>query len=431
MALVFPSPPPKYKMYDKSALSKEKEWDVFNVHDPSIFKDFDGYYYIFSTDTRAEGKSKPGIQIRRSPDLINWEWWGRAFAGIPQKAGEWSGASDLWAPEVFWMKGYYYLYYSASTFGSQRSAIGVARSKSIAGSWDDLGIVVKTSAESVPNAIDPNIVTDRKGRPWLVYGSFFGGIFITRLNPDTGKLLNPEQQTLLARRADEVDNAVEGPYVIYNPQFDKFYLFVSYGSLSSNYNIRVGRSDEITGPYRDFRGHRLTDVETNPYYVGNKLVAGYKFTGGETWKAPGHNSVLKDGDDYFLVHHARGGKNPRWAYLHLRKLLWSQDGWPLVSPERYSGEVKQSIPRKVLPGKWEFIKFKPADNNIANPITVNCKISENSLRKLTDNVFQIKLGTEFQGRIIPCWDWENWQPALAFTGKNKKGLSLWGKRIRK
>lgn len=86
-SVVYPSEPPRYPLYDISTLDDERGWMVNNVHDPAIFKDGD-WYYVFSTDRQVgrEGRNKPiraGVQIRRSRNLIEWEWVGRAFDGVP------------------------------------------------------------------------------------------------------------------------------------------------------------------------------------------------------------------------------------------------------------------------------------------------------------------------------------------------------------
>ncbi len=83
---------------------------------------------------------------------------------------------------------------------------------------------------------------------------------------------------------------MEGPYIVYNPTFRKYYLFVSYDSLFEDYNVRVARSDSITGPYVDMNGHDMADTRYLPQYeIGNKILGGYQFSEGEGWIAPGHN----------------------------------------------------------------------------------------------------------------------------------------------
>ncbi|WP_052000959.1 arabinan endo-1,5-alpha-L-arabinosidase [Gracilibacillus halophilus] len=280
---------PPDDLYNDEYIHDESRWTTNNVHDPAIIKDGD-WYYVFSTDAEMGGDGQAGIQIRKSSDLIHWQWVTRAFSeGVPKEAKQWTGAKGLWAPEIIKMNGQYYMYYAASQFGKTQSFIGVATSEHIEGPFVDHGEVYKSKQdEPGPNAIDANITFDRNGEPWMVYGSFFGGIYIAAIDQTTGKLKQPESKgRLIAKRPVQVDRAIEGPYIVYHPTFDFYYLFVSYDSLFSNYNIRVARSKDITGPYEDIRGHQMTDVEKDPYLVGTKLLGGYQFQNHDGWIAPG------------------------------------------------------------------------------------------------------------------------------------------------
>jgi hypothetical protein len=179
-------------------------------------------------------------RINRPPAHLQ-QWAGYAMDGVPEPAKEWTGASGMWAPEAVKFGQTYYLYYCASQFGKNQSFIGVATSDSAEGPWTDQGEVYKTTKGSRPNAIDPNIVFDKQGNPWLIYGSFFGGIYANRLDPATGKLLHYGDGTLIACREHRTrDGSVEGPYMIYHPGYDMYYLFVSYDSLKFKLEMLAG-----------------------------------------------------------------------------------------------------------------------------------------------------------------------------------------------
>ncbi len=428
--LRFPSEPPRYPMYDPAVLHDETRWTVVNVHDPAIGKDGQ-FYYLFSTDVRVGGPPRPGIQVRRSKDLIHWEWFGYALDGIPKPALEWvPRARGIWAPDVVRIGDYFYLYYSVSAFGTNQSFIGVARSRSLAGPWEDLGEVVKTRWGDEANAIDPQVVFDRKKQPWLVYGSFFGGIYITPLDPTTGKAIDPQRRILLARRSAAVHGAVEGAFIVYHPKHDYFYLFVSYDSLFRDYNVRVARAKEVTGPYFDSNGRSMTDTTVEPWEVGTKILGGYQFRNGETWLALGHCSVLKDEKGWFMVHHAREQRDPAWAYLHVRRLVWTQDGWPLVSPQRYTGEEEQPIAERMVLGQWEFLTLNPAQNLPILAEEALVPSQQATVQKWGANTFVVTWQQErYEGVVLPAWDWERWCPTLVFTGISAKGVVLWGKRL--
>ncbi|UPK47167.1 arabinan endo-1,5-alpha-L-arabinosidase [Paenibacillus pabuli] len=445
--LVFPDAPQDTQLYDTSILDDESRWTVNNAHDPAIIKTDQGYY-VYSTDVRVAGEAKPGVMVRKSDDLINWSWVGQALPGIPKEALDWTGAVNLWAPDVIQVGDTYRMYYSASTFGSTRSAIGLQTSSSPEGPWTDEGLVVKTSENEKDklNAIDANPVLDAEGNSWMVYGSFFDGIYIAPLDPETGKFKEEGYGTRIAARDRATEEgAVEGPYIVYNPEFKKYYLFVSYDSLFEDYNVRVARADSITGPYTDVNGMNMLDTEHLPQYeVGTKILGGYRFTEGEGWVAPGHNSVLKDGDDYYIVHHARGETDKNWPYLHVRKMLWTKDGWPVVSPERYAGEYAQDIPKSMIAGEWEGLAVDPSvDGQVqAVPYTLqaNGKLkSENGSGKWTFDGKQTLIlewkespwggaSTE-ELKLLPSWDWERSQPALVMTGLSDRGIAVWGKQI--
>lgn len=442
--VVFPEDPKQGELKDISIINKSSEWGALGAHDPSVFKDGDTYY-VFSTDARVGGIPTPGIQVRKSKDMINWKYVGTAIDGVPLEAKEWSNAEGIWAPEMTKIGDEYYLYYCASSFGKNKSYIGLLKSKFIEGPWKDQGVVIKSNYSDNKNALDPNIVYDRDGQMWMSYGSFWNGIYLVRLDKETGKPVDDNDMGInIARRDSSVSGAVEGPYIIYNNEQDKYYLFVSYDSLSEDYNIRVGRADNIEGPYLDINGNEMTDTTSfNPNDIGNKIAGGYKFGEGQGWMAPGHNSVLNDNGEYYIYHHVRLEESPDWFYLNVRKIVWSKDGWPMLSPERYSGEKEQKIESKAIAGEWETII---QDKNINTVIpstkytfTSNGKIkNENQSGKwnLTeDNIITITLPNnngeeaEYQGQVLPAWDWENNKRTLVFTAIDKTGIAVWGKLI--
>jgi len=205
-----------------------KKWGTYNVHDPAVLKAGDTWY-MYSTDAiyykqRGEGRNvnvKPGnIQVRTSGDLINWQFEGWAFDSIPAGDKKWvldhsdnKGASNIWAPYPVYYKGKYRLYYCVSAFGLQTSSIGLAESDSPLGPWTLKGAVVRTRRGDRMNAIDPSIVTNPvDGRMWMHYGSYFGGLYVVELNPETGLTLHPNDQGhFVATRANIRKDNIEAP----------------------------------------------------------------------------------------------------------------------------------------------------------------------------------------------------------------------------
>ena len=305
----------------------ERGWGPRHAHDPTAVRDDDGTYYLFSTDAYSGGPARPGVQVRRSTDLTTWEFHGYALDGVPTDGGRWSDATGLWAPDVVRVRcdgiDEWRMYWSASTFGSRTSAIGLAVARQPTGPWHDRGLVVTSRHETPgPNAIDANAVVDRDGRHWLLYGSFFAGIHVLELDPSSGLAIDAPPGVCVARRRSDVEGAVEGPFAVARPG-GGYALLVSYDSLFSTYHVRVGVGAAVPGPYLDAQGQDLTDLETDPAEVGTTILAGHRFTGGRTWRAPGHASVLTDGGSQFLVHHVRDGDDPHRHEDPVRRLVWT------------------------------------------------------------------------------------------------------------
>lgn len=277
---------------------------LINSHDPGAIIKEGSKYYHFTTGT--------GIWYSTSNDLITWT--GAAapvFTTYPSwinsKIANFGGS--FWAPDAIHMNGYYYLYYSVSTFGTSVSAIGVARTASLATpSWQDLGIVVESwGGSSEINAIDPALYRDHDGKVYMSYGSFFGGIGLAEINQSTGKLNGSVTKVYGGNHAD-----IEAPYITRNG--DYYYLYINRGACcqgsTSTYYVQVARSTSIYGPY--------TDVRTLLPNVDGK------------YKGPGHIGLLKqDGCNYVSTHYydLNDGGN---AKLDILKMTYS-NGWPSLT----------------------------------------------------------------------------------------------------
>ncbi len=186
--------------------------DIRHVHDPCMVHNGDTFF-LFST-----GK---GIPIRKSRDMKHWVTAGVVFNAMPAWiTAMFPGKSDVWAPDISYFSGEYHLYYAISTFGSNRSAIGLATNKTLDGNnpeyrWVDQGVVLTSKNEDDWNAIDPNICFDENGNPWLSFGSFWSGLKIVRVDRLTGKPLGGGLDiSPLARRPDQPD-AIESPFIIH------------------------------------------------------------------------------------------------------------------------------------------------------------------------------------------------------------------------
>ena len=115
--------------------------------------------------------------------------------------------------------------------------------------------------------------------------------------------------------------------------------------------MRVGVSAQLTGPYADRAGRDLTDLDGDPALVGTLMLAGHTLDGGRSWLAPGHASVLTDGDRQLLVHHVRDADDPTQHEVQVRRLVWTADGWPAVSPQPWAGDAEPDDAAAHRPGR--------------------------------------------------------------------------------
>jgi len=289
------------------------------AHDPALVRnESTGEWFVFSTgDPLVAGGN---IQVRRSMDLHNWTYAGTVFeaipAWIPQAV---PGVTSLWAPEVRLHGGTYYLYYAASTFGSNRSVIALATSKTLEpDSWVDQGLVAQSQPTDDFNAIDPAVVEDLNGTPYLGFGSFWSGIRMFQLQWPSGMLAPGQGQPL--RLADRFvpPNALEAAAFMYHDGW--YYLFVSFDfccqGTNSTYKIVVGRSRTPTGPYFDKLG---TPLE----HGGGSTILSQQ----GTQFGPGGESIFGD----LMAYHFYDGTANGDFRLSIRRISWSEDGWPIVA----------------------------------------------------------------------------------------------------
>jgi arabinan endo-1,5-alpha-L-arabinosidase len=306
------------------------------VHDPSTVVRFHGRYYVFATGR--------GIPFSSSPDGITWTREGSVFTQIPDDVHATvpkNNGADVWAPDIIRIGDLFYMYYAVSSWGSFNSSVALITNpvldpKDPAYKWTDRGVVVSSDGVEDLNAIDPGVILAPDGTLWLCYGSYHGTIDLVQLDPKTGLRISPKSPiTIIASRAEASD-------IIFHDGF--YYLFVDHDSCckgkDSQYNIRVGRSREITGPYLDRHEQAMTKG------AGSLFLAAHDHRIG-----PGHFGRLldydeaADGAERFSIHYegemTRGGRST----LDIRPLLWSGDGWPVAGDNLAEG-VYQIVSRQ-------------------------------------------------------------------------------------
>lgn len=274
------------------------------VHDPTIIK-VGSTWHVFSTGQ--------GIQHLTSSNGLNWtrvsqvfssplSWWSQYAPG--------QSYNDIWAPDIEYYNGKYYLYYSISSFGSRNSAIGLVTSTNINGPWTDNGMVTRTTTANNYNAIDPQLFIDPSGNPWLSYGSWWSGIKLTRLSTSTMKPTGT-LYSLATRSA-----GIEAPTIAYRNGY--YYLFASIDNccqgVNSTYKMVVGRSTSITGPYYDRNGVNMLNGGGTVIDAGNSR-----------WRGPGHQDVYNNN---VIIRHAYDANDNGTPKLLINDLFWDAAGWP-------------------------------------------------------------------------------------------------------
>lgn len=432
------------------------DYDVKNnaaagAHDPSMmFDPVTKKYYSYCTDVYGPMlgiSDRIGIPVRSSDDLVHFTYHGPVLSEAAIAEGRDNGSYpptvNFWAPFVEYVNGEYRMYYSATrAFGSSESRIWLAVSDNPLGPFENRGVAVDTwgTDDTYPNAIDPHIIWSGE-RCVLVYGSFFGGIYIKEMDPQTGLPADGDPKQLgrcVSRKAQQPPiDGPEGAAVIFVPETGYYYLFQSYGWLGENYDIRVGRSRTVEGPYRDRNGRDLVEES-----MGEKLAGSYRFDASfpyagddqKEWAwgglfAPGHGVPFFDPvrDAYFFVHHVRDGAlveqtrdkhdgriSYRRHYMMIRPMFFLSDGWPVFGPEPFTGEsLAERIKPEEASGRWEIIIFDYADN------------SQRCAEEYLLDEYSEYLRS---GVIYRCWDMENQRQTLALTGVDSNGCAYWGKR---
>lgn len=443
--------------YNVAGEENASQWGPYNVHDPAIIN-VDGTYYCYNTDVSFGSEVRPGIQIRKSQDLINWEFLGWAFNGLPPKGRAYilgkgtTPFNALWAPFVVKVGGEYRLYYSLSSDTGRLSVIGLATATNPEGPWVEKDLVVTSAADGTvqTNAIDPTVVVTPGGEHWFYYGSAYDGIYKLRLDPATGlAMINGDKGSRVAQRGFTngiINGNIEGPEVIYNETQGMYYMFIAYDWLQTKYNVRVGRSTNPEGPFLDFNGLDInTDVDNAPM-----ILAPYKFKDHSGWQGVSHPGVFKDNDgQYYMGHQGRPGENSFFMVFHVRKIHWTEDGWPIVSPERYANVALTEVLAEDLIGNYEQIVFGyrvvPGFSNEQRTadfqFSQNWELSpEGTINGESANTWSFEApwltismdngAVNYKLYVERGRDWENRiASTILITGLDNQGTAIWAKKI--
>ncbi|USH05411.1 arabinan endo-1,5-alpha-L-arabinosidase [Grimontia kaedaensis] len=316
-----------------------------HIHDPTMEKQ-GSYYYLYS--------SSPLGAFYSSLDKVNWDYRGNVFSEIPVwLTDSIENLDHIGAPDISFYNGQYVYFYQSHKSGTCNAATGLLTNTTLDPEapdykWVDHGEILRSKpllGEIICggygrhyNAIDAMFYVDDDQKPWLVFGStmgdislagvipqiYMGGIHLLELDPKTLKPIDPSKMiTLASRPITDISTGefvVEAPFIQYKNGF--YYLYMSYNSCckgpDTKYEIRVGRSKDIQGPYVDSYGRLLNEGG------GTKLLD----KDGEQI-GTGHNDVFTEDNQDWLVHHAYDSTNNYKPTLQLRQIEWEQ-GWPKV-----------------------------------------------------------------------------------------------------
>lgn len=453
-----------------------------SVHDPSIVKLQDGSYYIIGSHLGAA----------RSNDLGNWTSAANSNLGstrttffkdiyrdlaIPEK---WSNttagynlAGNMWAPDIIYNEamGKYCMYLSVNG-QVWNSSVVLCTADNIDGPYTYQGTIVysgftngavnNVNDTDVPkvlgnnpdisrylinggwnaaygtNAIDPAVFYDEEGDLWMVYGSWFGGLYMLELDENTGlRDYNVKYETIANVSDAYMGQKVaggnyasgEGPYIEYMkaPGSNKgyYYLFVSYGYFNSNggYNMRIFRSESPNGPYVDQNGNSAIFPRGGDNIggtVGERLMSNYQWNCNDRpFKAQGHNSVLMDDDGkLFVIYHTKFDDPYGFHEVRVHQMIMNEDGWPTAAAYEYTGESLSEAGHTIeaVTGEYEFI-FHTLNQKFVNEQSADVERSRN---------IRLNADGTVTGDITGTWTMYDGSPemTLTFGGVTYKGSFL-------
>lgn len=449
------------------------------VHDPSVVKLDDGSYYIIGSHLAAA----------RSSDLMNWTYTADSNKGTKNttyfkdiytdlaKANTWANTStgydlsgNLWAPDIVWNEemNKWCMYLSVNG-ENWHSSIVLCTADNIDGPYTYVDTIVYSGFETNPanaansykntdvervlgsnpdlsrylnsagrwnaeygtNAIDPGVFYDEAGNLWMVYGSWFGGIYMLELDEQTGlRDYNVTYPTTSNGGAVQSDAYLgthvagghwvsgEGPYIEYMcpPGSSKgyYYMFLSYGYFNNKggYNMRVFRSESPAGPYVDMNGNSAiysAGTDNIAGNIGQRLMSNYQWTCNDRPNtAQGHNSALMDDDGkLYVIYHNKFDDQYGFHEVRVHQLVMNENGWFSAAPYEYSGESLSPNGHTLdaVTGDYELIWHNP------NQPFVN-EVSADVEKPI--NITLNRDGT-VTGDISATWEMKDGTPYMSFT----------------
>lgn len=436
------------------------------VHDPSVIR-VNGVFYIFGSHMAAA----------RSSDLMAWTSISSPFANPAQElaaALAWSATptspSAHWAPAVIRLAdGRFYFYYCTGNLAAPTGYLGLAVSNNVEGPYTNLGLIRRSgesgfNANIHPNSVDPHTFFDSDGNLWMVYGSYSGGIFILRMDPNSG--FPTRSQDWGTRLIGGNHSRIEAPFILYSPETEYYYLFLSFGGLASDggYNMRMARSRHPAGPYFDSAGTDMRNARGPPGSFfddaaiaphGAKLAGNFRFlhfpgeplTTSAGYRSPGHNSAYFDSatGKYLNIFHTRfvgTGQHAEAHQVRVHQMFMNEDGWLVMAPHRYAGETIRDYSLEEIVGHYKFINHGAHGKAITAEVVESVIVTLRSNGLITGAVsggWQLRErsrvdltinGVLHRGVFIRQWDHDNRVWVTAFTALSAAtGAPVWGSKV--
>ena len=505
------------------------------VHDPSVvWEPTSKRYYIFgshkagayTTDMQNWTTANPTWRTASTTNVANRLAFvtpqvttitkkGEEVDFVSFNAVDWSGRTDsgysvdgnMWAPDVIWNeKMQKWCMYLSINGDAWHSSIILLTADRITGPYLYQGPVVicgfydaqhsykDTDLELVlgklnslptrynvgsnwgrrwPHTIDPCVFYDEEGKLWMVYGSWSGGIWILRLNEETGLRDYDVSYASTGGSTDGVTSdpyfgkklgggyyvSGEAPYIEHIGGY--YYLFVTYGFLDSvgGYVMRVFRSEKPDGPYKDAAGNSAIFTSYKMNYGKNADNRGVKIMGAyDDWGymskgelAQGHNSVIAapDGRTY-LVYHTRFNDGTEGHQVRVHQLFQTKNGWLVAAPFEYNGEsltdttmsAGLNVPAEQVAGTYQLLVHKYAIDYANREVVTPVKVTLTADGKVTGaytgtwsveegtSYLTIKLGTvTYQGVVFEeQMDYRSVH-SISFSALSTSGVNVWGYKL--
>ncbi len=462
-----------------------------SVHDPSIVVGTDKSgkkcYYIFGSH----------MAWAKSYDLQNWTTFtnniNTSYNSLFASAFDWANNGDpvynnggnMWAPDVIWNPNMNkWCMYMSINGCSWNSSIVLLTADNLEGDWTYVGPVIysgftssgtysytqtdyvkvtgdtdftkyggryygnpyqfsdgNTKCEASTwncstgaHAIDPCVVFDKNGDLYMSYGSWSGGIWMIKLDKNTGlrdytrtygvsDLTNATEDPYMGKKISGATGATgEASYIVYDSSTDYYYLYVTYGGLVANggYHIRLFRSKDIEGTYVDYDGTRANARGSNRDGIGIKLFGNYNLSSLATnnanaqkgYKSGGHNSAfIDDNGSHYLIYHTRFNLGNEWHQVRVHQQFVNEDGWLVTAVYEYLGSEISTTGYSMddMTGTYELVNM-----GTSSAISNVGMLSNGSITFNADGTLS--------GTYTGTWSYRNQYVTLNINGTAYKGV---------